>query len=248
MIAGWTPLHLAALISAPPLISFLLTRGASPYALTTRGLTPLDLVSDMTDTEDVALFLQHATSSGSSSATPLLLTLDDQPTLSARRQAMLQRRRMHASQKVERLAEEERKSRLAIDRERWLRERARVVEVDAELLLPPTKTRSTRKSSEPCLGRMGDEDESLQDHHDDGIGDVKDDSMLVFSLSHLPSIFDILITSYRPHCLPIARRTLPANALFLYARFAHYRCDETWLEELVEGAVERIEQGVYVSR
>ena len=70
--------------------------------------------------------------------------------------------------------------------------------------------------------------------------------MLVFSLSHLTNIYDILITSYRPVCRPLARRTLPANALFLYARFAHYRCDEAWLEELIERAVERIEQGVYV--
>jgi len=78
-------------------------------------------------------------------------------------------------------------------------------------------------------------------------GEVLDDSTLVFGLLQLPTIFDIHISSYRSHCLPLARRTLPANALFLYARFAHYRCNETWLEELIEGAVERIEQGVYVS-
>ena len=71
--------------------------------------------------------------------------------------------------------------------------------------------------------------------------------MLVFSLSQLSDIFDIHISSYRPHCSPLSRRSLPANALFLYARFAHYRCDESWLEQLIEGGVERIEQGVYVN-
>jgi hypothetical protein len=70
--------------------------------------------------------------------------------------------------------------------------------------------------------------------------------MLAYGPPQLPSIFDILITSYRPCCQPLPKRALPVNALFLYARFAHYRCDESWLEELIEGAVEKIEQGVYV--
>lgn len=34
-------MHLAALMSSPMLISFLLTAGADPHALCTRGLTPL---------------------------------------------------------------------------------------------------------------------------------------------------------------------------------------------------------------
>lgn len=68
---------------------------------------------------------------------------------------------------------------------------------------------------------------------------------LSFSINHLPAIFEIFITDYTPVCKPRAKRSLPANAIFLYARFAHYRCDETWLEDLLEGAVERIENGVY---
>lgn len=46
-------------------------------------------------------------------------------------------------------------------------------------------------------------------------------------------------------CQPRVKRALPANALYLYARFAHYRCDEVWLEELLIGAVEQIETVVY---
>jgi hypothetical protein len=68
---------------------------------------------------------------------------------------------------------------------------------------------------------------------------------LVFSLPQLPFIFDALIAKYPPLCQPRERRALPANALFLYARFAHYSCDGTWLEELFDGAIERIERGVY---
>lgn len=74
-----------------------------------------------------------------------------------------------------------------------------------------------------------------------------DASLLVFSLHQLPVLYDMFITSYRPVCEPRNRRALPANALFLYARFAHYRCDEVWLEELLWGAVEAIEAVVYVS-
>lgn len=72
-----------------------------------------------------------------------------------------------------------------------------------------------------------------------------DASLLVFSLQQLPAIFEVLITSYRPVCQPRDKRALPANALYLYARFAHYRCDELWLEELLIGAVEQIEGVVY---
>ncbi len=185
---------------------------------------------------------------------------------------MLKRRRHIAATEAERVAEDEQKCQVAMEREKWLIERARAVEVDPELLLPPPTSRAGRQSADSGLGWMGDETDLEQESEqysqaeDEGIGDphvgapetkglqlmseqgeVLDDSTLVFGLLQLPTIFDIHISSYRSHCLPLARRTLPANALFLYARFAHYRCNETWLEELIEGAVERIEQGVYVS-
>ncbi|ORY31607.1 hypothetical protein BCR39DRAFT_86241 [Naematelia encephala] len=240
---GWTPLHLASLVSTPPLISFLLTRGASPQALTNRGLTPLDLVAGMGDREDVCILLEHATTNGESSAQP------DHPSLSQARQAMLARRRQHATKRIQRMERREKARRLAAERERWLRERARVVDVDVDLLLPPRSWKRYRDSTDSGLGWMSDstEDSEVEDDNeeeDEGIGDA-DCSMLVFAPSHLSSIFEILITTYVPRCQPLASRTLPANVLFLYARFAHYRCDQSWLEELLEGAVERIEQGVY---
>jgi len=63
MIAGWTPLHHAALLSPPTLISYLMTHGCSPFALTKRNLTPLDLVtahSTVPGREDVAFLLEEA--------------------------------------------------------------------------------------------------------------------------------------------------------------------------------------------
>lgn len=71
-------------------------------------------------------------------------------------------------------------------------------------------------------------------------------SFLVFSLPTLPSLLDTLIASYAPHAHPRAWRAAPANAILLFARFALYRCDDEWLEELVVGVVDRVEKSVYV--
>lgn len=169
------------------------------------------------------------------------------------------------------MEEEDKTCQVALERERWLIERARAVDVDPEFLLPPPRCRAARRSADSGLGWIGDEPqynagvEEEIEAEDEGIGDKDvrsfstrrriltfvqvmqyNNLMLVFGLSQLPSILDIHITSYLTHCLPLSRRSLPANALYLYARFAHYRCDETWLEELLESAVEKIEQSVYV--
>lgn len=61
--AGWTPLHHAALLSPPTLISYLMTHGCSPFDVTRRNLTALDIVtahSMMPGRDDVALLLEEA--------------------------------------------------------------------------------------------------------------------------------------------------------------------------------------------
>ncbi|WVQ94923.1 hypothetical protein IAU59_002009 [Kwoniella sp. CBS 9459] len=254
---GWTPLHLAALISTPPLISFLLARGASPHDLTNRGLTPLDLVVGMPDREDVALFLEHATCHGGPSSPPRTAT-EVIPHFPPARQAMLERRRRHAQLKLEAIEKEEKKCQMQLERERWIRDRARITDVDPDLLIVPSqRKRDSRDSRDSGLGWIGyeldleaergeDTESEFGDDDDYEIGPLDINSnMLVFTLSHLPVIYDILITNYTPVCQPISKRAMPANALFLHARFAQYRCDETWLEELIEGIVENIEAGVY---
>jgi hypothetical protein len=72
-------------------------------------------------------------------------------------------------------------------------------------------------------------------------------TFLVFSLPTLPSLLDTLISSYAPNAFPRAWRAAPANAIYLFARFALYRCDDDWLEELVVGVVDKVEKSVYVS-
>ncbi|KAH7910885.1 DIL domain-containing protein [Hygrophoropsis aurantiaca] len=61
--AGWTPLHHAAILCPPTLVSHLMTHGCSPFDETRRQLTPLDIVTAhtvMPGREDIALLLEAA--------------------------------------------------------------------------------------------------------------------------------------------------------------------------------------------
>lgn len=69
------------------------------------------------------------------------------------------------------------------------------------------------------------------------------ESMLVFEPTSLPVIFDTIITNY----LPRKQDTTPANTLYMMARFACLTCDYTWLEDLIVGATDTIEEAFYVS-
>lgn len=68
-------------------------------------------------------------------------------------------------------------------------------------------------------------------------------SMLVFSPDALPDIFQSLITDFRP----TLRNTEPANALYMLARFACLNCNEFWMEDLIIGATDAIEDTFFVS-
>lgn len=67
--------------------------------------------------------------------------------------------------------------------------------------------------------------------------------MLVFAPYALPSIFQSLITDFKPSL----RNAEPANALYMLARFACLNCDDNWLEDLIIGATDAIEETFFVS-
>lgn len=67
-------------------------------------------------------------------------------------------------------------------------------------------------------------------------------SMLVFSPASLPGIFDTLIINFRPSI----NNSDPANALYMLARFACLACDHSWLEDLIMGATDAIEDVAFV--
>lgn len=61
--AGWTPLHYAAVLSPPTLVSHFLKSGCSPFLRTRRNLTALDLITGhslIPGRETVALLLEEA--------------------------------------------------------------------------------------------------------------------------------------------------------------------------------------------
>jgi hypothetical protein len=66
--------------------------------------------------------------------------------------------------------------------------------------------------------------------------------MLVFEPGWLPAIFQTIISNIPPR----KQDTTPANTLYLMARFACLTCDHTWLEELIVGATDTIEEAFYV--
>lgn len=67
--------------------------------------------------------------------------------------------------------------------------------------------------------------------------------MLVFSPPFLSQIFESLITNYKP----TFKDATPANTLYMLARFAALTCDHTWLEDLIIGATDAIEETFFVS-
>ncbi|GJJ09439.1 hypothetical protein Clacol_003661 [Clathrus columnatus] len=68
-------------------------------------------------------------------------------------------------------------------------------------------------------------------------------SMLVFSPGTLSTVLDSL--TFNSH--PGVRCSEPARALYLLARFACLTCDDTWLEDLMGGAVDRIERIIFAN-
>ncbi|KAJ2920383.1 hypothetical protein MD484_g178, partial [Candolleomyces efflorescens] len=185
--AGWSPLHHAALFAPPTLVSYLMTHGCSPFEVTQRNLTPLDIItahSILPGRDDVALLLEEA--------------MRGEGWTGGR---VEQKRRLH-----DRLTKRKGKQRAIRD------------DVSKVLGLNP---------------KWCDGDDSGSDSDsdcDDDIGET------VF-------IFDTLITNY-----PISLKDLtPANTLYLLARFACLTCDHTWLEDLIIGAADTIEDAFFNS-
>lgn len=167
VLGGWTPLHLAVLVSTPPLISFLLSHGASPHVLTNRGLTPLDLVADIPGREAITLFLEHAISVPHPS-NPRTSTIFI-PKLPPARQKMLKKRRRRARGHLEKMEEQERKEKIRIERAKWIVEKMRVVEVPPELVFG--KEENTKQKQEG----VGGSEWTGQDVEEDDLNDEDDD-------------------------------------------------------------------------
>ncbi|KAG8954438.1 hypothetical protein FRC04_011765 [Tulasnella sp. 424] len=220
--AGWTPLHFAALHAPPTLVSYLLTHDASPLSKSLRGLTPLDVITayeEMPTRADIAFLLDQA-----------------------------MRERGWYGSEIDR-RRERKKRRKEMREQKRRRRRAEWGQIGHALNLP-----------EEWWGEDHDdavsiESESESDDDDEGSDDEEEptpytpihnhDSILVFSLSNLPQLLDSLIGTATPVLKPLSKRTAPANGLYYLARFAAVWCDSDWVEEVVVGAVDKIEETVH---
>ncbi|TFY55227.1 hypothetical protein EVJ58_g8382 [Rhodofomes roseus] len=201
---GWTPLHYASLLAPATLVSFLLTHGASAFALTRRRLTALDIVTAHTivpGREDVALILQEAMRGEGWKGG----RMEEQRRLIGRRARRMGRRRN--------------------------------VQLDIEKVLGISARWWGDELSDP---NFDPEEEDEDEVPDETIYTPPPDynSMLVFSPMSLPDIFQSLITDFEPSL----RNAEPANALYMLARFACINCDHNWLEDLILGACDAIEE------
>lgn len=159
-VAGWSPLHLAALLSSPPLVSFLLTRGASADAPTNRGLTPLDLVADMAGREDVAILLLGA----SDEAEDARMTDSASDELSVGRKAILQKRRERVKMQALQEQTRDKQETVTMRRENWIRDVVRPAGVDVSLLVEPPSRRRRDGYLDTAVADDGIEEE------DEGLG------------------------------------------------------------------------------
>ncbi|KAI0652121.1 DIL domain-containing protein [Trametes meyenii] len=201
--AGWTALHYASLLSPPTLVSYLLTHGSSPLALTRRNLTPLDIVtahSTVPGREDVAFLLEEAMREAGWKGG----RMEEQRRSLEKRMRRIGRRR-HVQEEIEKT--------LGIQSRWW---------GDEDVFFSPDS------DEEP-------DDEVLLDSMLTPPPDFS--SMLVFSPMTLPDIFQSLITDFPPSL----RNAEPANALYMMSRFACLNCDHNWVEDLIIGATDAIE-------
>lgn len=220
--AGWTPLHFAALHAPPTLVSYLLTHAASPLSKSHRGLTPLDVITayeEMPTRADIAFLLEQAMRERGWYGSEI-----------DRRRERKKRRKEMREQKMRRRRQEwgQIGHVLSLPEEWWGEDHDDTASIESE---------SESDSDE----EKSDEEEEPTPYtptHDH-------DSILVFSLSNLPQLLDSLISNVTPILKPLSKRTAPANGLYYLARFAAVWCDNDWVEEVVIGAVDKIEETVH---
>ncbi|KAI0788667.1 DIL domain-containing protein [Abortiporus biennis] len=91
------------------------------------------------------------------------------------------------------------------------------------------------------LTDLSEEDDEESVIEDEATPPLDYTSMLVFSPQALPDIFQSLISDFRP----TPRNAEPANSLYMLSRFACLNCDHNWVEDLILGATDTIEETIF---
>ena len=85
--------------------------------------------------------------------------------------------------------------------------------------------------------------DDLDEQHEFQWDRCSNDQMFVFQENDLPRILDIVITSMTPQRTP-SQKPVPANIIFLAARYAHYHSSPDLLGVLLVSAMDRINEKV----
>lgn len=210
--SSWSPLHFAALLSTPPLISFLLNQGYSPSVTTAKGLTPVDIVSDMPHRAEAVTLLRHtmeALKEEHSHSYTLghgqNYSASQRPPdsdLNARRQALLERHRANKVAADEKLSEKQRRAEEASIKDAYVIERMKDCGMITGLEFMLHSYEATRRSQDAerlrCFGNptLDSSDWEESDSDDDSDGDevgtntVTSPSDLPLGYEHQMTIYD----------------------------------------------------------
>ncbi|BGP13126.1 hypothetical protein JCM10213v2_001045 [Rhodosporidiobolus nylandii] len=259
--AGWTPLHWAAQNNDIPIASYLLNHRSSPLIASHKGLTPRDLVKPgkegaamrevlqmaweaAVERERAARRAEELAGDGSGVAEDgrpaSRLSLASLAGGGAGGVGFLPDAK---AKEEEQARDKERKRRIQLGQESALN-----LEVDMGVLgLEDVPRRDpTLRPSSPSPSHSSDTDSDSDSPPPAPFqwDRCLPDQMLVFALTDLPTLFDVIITTIKP-VRERRYRVIPANVLFLCARFAHYFGNEELLEELMIGAMERVEAAIH---
>ncbi|KAK0555746.1 hypothetical protein OC846_000408 [Tilletia horrida] len=76
---------------------------------------------------------------------------------------------------------------------------------------------------------------------------IPPDQMLVFSFAELDILLDVFISNAKPYRAPWAQRAIPANGLYLCARWAAVSGDGDLMDELVLNSINRIQEAIHAN-
>ncbi|BGO88657.1 hypothetical protein NBRC10512_003485 [Rhodotorula toruloides] len=249
--AGWTPLHWAVQSNDIPIASYLLNHRASPLLASRKGLTARDLVKIgsegfamrevLTSAWEAALERERAAQRAEEGVGCKGKGKEaDESAGMARSESRLS---LAASEALS-LSWEEREREKAEEQEREKEGRRRM-----QLAMESAQNLELDLAMLSLEDGRRIENEADSDS-EEGAGSPFDwqrcqlDQMLVFSLADLPVILDVVITTIKP-VRTRKYRVIPANVLFLCARFAHHHGNAELFDELLFGALERIEAAVH---
>ncbi|KAG1111577.1 hypothetical protein G6F42_014981 [Rhizopus arrhizus] len=230
---GWTALMWATTNNHENLVKLLLENGASAQTKSAKGRTVFDFVKN--DSQKIADILYNPRDSISSTSSIMGYNADNRSSTSSNAG--------DCDRYYQYSTEENYESFLSHDNEC----RPKLIE---EFL-----NYDNDNDEEEEHGRYGNDDgDDYEEEEDDDEEQDKEiefnwdrcmpDQMFVFAADDLPYILDTVITKLTLPVRNVQEIFLPANVVFLSARFAHYFSSSELAEDVMEGALYRISNNI----